>query len=188
MRFPEIQRLETSRLVLRKLTMQDVSAYYARLGSSAAVTKYMLFSPHTDISESVASIQKALRRYEEGCCYRWAIALQSDNSLIGIIELLRFDEQEETCSFAYMLGEVFWGRGYGTEALQAALNFAFSQMEVKSVIADHFSANPASGAAMRKAGMVHHCMIPAKYEKDGIHYDAEEYRITREQWFALTIS
>lgn len=188
MRFPEIQRLETSRLVLRKLTMEDVTAYYERLGSSAAVTRYMLFSPHTDISQSVASIQKALRRYAEGRCYRWGITLRDDDRIIGVIELLRFDEQEETCSFAYMLGEEFWGRGYGTEALRAALGFAFEQMQVKEVVADHFSCNSASGRAMGKAGMTYCRTLPSKYEKDGVSYDAEEYRITREQWLAPTIS
>lgn len=182
MRFPEIEQLQTNRLVLRKLTMEDVPSYYARIGSSEAVTKYMLFSAHRDIFESVASIQKALRRYEEGRCYRWGIALKSDNSLIGIIELLRFDEEAESCSFAYMLGEEYWGKGYGTEALRAAFDFAFHRMGIAEICADHMTENPASGAVMRKAGMTHQRTIPAKYEKNGIWYDAEEYRITRSQW------
>ena len=183
--FPEPETICTQRLVLRKVRSSDIPAYYARLGSSRAVTKYMLFDPHTDISQSVASIQKALDRYAAGHCYRWAIALQEDDSLIGIIELLRFNEQEESCSFAYMLGEEFWGRGYGTEALRAALGFAFEKMQVKQVTADHFSANPASGAAMRKAGMTHVGTLPGKYEKHGTLYDAEEYQIIREQWLSL---
>jgi len=182
MRFPEIEQLHTSRLVLRKLTMEDVSAYYERIGSSEAVTKYMLFSAHKDISESVASIRKALHRYEEGRCYRWGIALKSDDSLIGVIELLRFDEAAESCSFAYMLGEAFWGQGYGTEALMAAFGFAFDQMQVQEIRADHMSENPASGAVMRKAGMIRQGTVPAKYEKNGIFCDAEEYRITRSKW------
>lgn len=182
MRFPEIPQLHTARLVLRKLTMKDIPAYYARIGSSEAVTKYMLFSAHRDISASEASIQKALRRYEEGRCYRWGIALKEDDSLIGVIELLRFDEEAESCSFAYMLAEEFWGQGYGTEAVLAAFDFAFTQMQVKDIIADHFSCNGASGAVMRKAGMVWQRTLPGKYEKNGILYDAEEYQITRDQW------
>ncbi len=182
MLFPEIVPVYTQHLVLRKLTMEDVPMYYQRLGSSEAVTRYMLFDPHREISESVASIQKALIRYEAGRCYRWGITLREEDSLIGVIELLRFDEQEESCSFAYMLGEDFWGKGYGTEALRAALGFAFEQMQAREVVADHFAANPASGAAMRKAGMTYVGTVPGKYEKHGIRYDAQEYRITREEW------
>lgn len=180
--FPEMQELETPRLRLRKLTVNDVPLYYERLGSSAAVTKYMLWNPHQDISESVASIQKVLHRYEEGQCYRWGIALRDTNELIGIIDLLRFNEADNTCSFAYMLGEDYWGKGYGTEALKAALHFAFTQLQVDAVIADHMTANPASGAVMRKAGMKFLRIIPKKYEKHGRIIDAAEYRITKEEW------
>lgn len=174
--------LHTPRLHMRKLTMEDVPLYYARLGSSAEVTKYMLFPPHTDISQSIASVEKALRRYEEGNCYRYCIALQETDELIGVIEALRFDEAESSCSFAYMLGQDYWGQGYGTEALKAVLEFLFTRMEVSRVEADHMADNPASGAVMRKAGMVHCGVQPKKYEKCGILHDAVLYAITKEQW------
>ena len=180
--FPELTVLKTERLVLRKLTLKDVPAYYERLGSSETVTRYMLFQPHRDISESVASIQKVLQRYEAGKCSRWGIALKEDDSLIGMIELLRFNEETGCCSFAYMLAEAFWGQGYGTETLKAAFDFAFRQMEVHTIIADHMTDNPASGAAMRKAGMFYVNTIPGAYEKGGRRYDAAQYQITKEQW------
>lgn len=182
MLFPEIHELETPRLRLRKLTLEDVPMYYERLGSSTAVTKYMLWNPHQDISESIASLQKVLRRYEEGRCYRWGITLRDTDSLIGIIDLLRFEEETGTCSFAYMLGEAFWGLGYGTEAVKAVLRFAFEEMGAIAVIADHMTANPASGAVMRKAGMSFVQTLVNAYEKEGILHDADQYRITREEW------
>jgi ribosomal-protein-alanine N-acetyltransferase len=182
MRYAEFEELLTPRLRLRKLTMDDVQLYFTRIGSSAEVTKYMLFSPHRDISESVASVEKALRRYREGKCYRFCIALRETDELIGIIEPLRFEEQESSCSFAYMLAKDVWGRGYGTEALAAVLDFLFSRMEIRRVEADHMAENAASGAVMRKAGMVCTGREPAKYEKNGIFHDAVSYVITREQW------
>lgn len=182
MEFVEIREIHTERLVLRRLRMGDVGAYYERLGSSEAVTRYMLFNAHRDISESVASIEKALRRYEAGKCYRWGIALRSDDSIIGVIELLKFDEAANTCSFAYMLGADFWGHGYGTEALRAALGFAFSELKVDAVEADHFAENAASGAVMRKVGMNYLRTDAAKYEKNGVIHDAPVYRITAKEW------
>ena len=182
MRYPEFQELETERLLLRRIGMEDIQEYYERLFGDGDVCKYLLFDPHQDIGESLQSIEKTLERYETGRCYRWGIALKEDNSLIGVIELLRFDEETGSCSFAYMLGEDFWGKGYGTEALRASFVFAFTQMQVREIIADHFACNGASGAVMRKAGMTHRRTLPSKYEKNGILYDAEEYGITREQW------
>ena len=102
--------------------------------------------------------------------------------LIGIIDLLGFNETENACSFAYMLDEGFWGRGFGTEALTAVLNFAFEDMQMSAVEADHFAGNAASGAVMRKVGMQYCGTVPEKYEKNGIVYDAPQYRITAQEW------
>jgi len=186
--FPEITKIETPRLVLRKLRPQDVQTYYDRLGRSEAVRKYMLRQPHMDLAESEASIHTALRRYEEGRCYRWGVALRSDDSIIGVIELLRFDEKANSCSFAYMLAEEFWGQGYGTEVLTAALDFAFREMKVSAVEADHMAENSASGAVMRKAGMVWQRTESGKYEKNGVIHDAPVYRITAEEYTKTGIS
>lgn len=184
MKYVPFRELCTSRLRLRKLTAGDVNAYYTQLGSSTEVTRYMLFQPHLDISESVVSIEKALKRYETGRCYRFCIALRDTDELIGVIEPLRFDENTAACSFAYMLGKDFWGQGYGTEALTAVLDFLFRDMEMALVAADHMAENAASGAVMRKAGMVCTGLEPGKYEKNGTRYDAVTYAITREQWMA----
>ena len=182
MKFVPFKELHTPRLRLRKLTRTDIPLYFERIGSSEDVTKYMLFSPHGDISESVASIEKALRRYKEGNCYRFCIALGDTDELIGIVEPLRFDENANTCSFAYMLAREFWGQGYGTEALKAVLDFLFEEMETERVEADHMAENTASGAVMRKAGMICTGTDPGKYEKNGTRHDAICYCITRAQW------
>ena len=181
MRFPDFQELQTSRLHLRKIDMADLEDLYA-FASSEAVTRYMLFNPHKSLADSVASIEKCLARYAAGRNYRWGIALKESNRLIGMIDLLGFQEAEGSCSFAYMLGEDFWGRGYGTEALHAVFQFGFNQMELRRIEADHMAPNAASGGVMRKCGMEQTGMYPGKYEKNGITYDAVCYSITREQW------
>lgn len=174
--------LQTPHLVLRKLRMEDTQPFFVRLGGSKAVTEHMLWIPHKDVSESLASIQKVLRRYESGGCYRWAIALRETDTLIGMIDLLAFDPETDSCGFAYMLDQEFWGRGYGTEALTAVLSFAFTRLGIQTITADHFAENPASGAVMRKAGMRYVRRLPGKYEKNGVVHDALEYRITKEEW------
>lgn len=180
--FPELTELQTKDLILRKVRREDAPLYFERIGSREAVTRYMLFMPHRDISDSVESVENVLRRYETGTCYRWAIALKADNSIIGIIELLRFDEETDSCSFAYMIGDDFWGKGYGTQTLMAVLKFAFEKMKLSFVEVDHMAENAASGAVMRKAGMVYVRTDKEKYEKNGKVYDASVYRITKEMW------
>lgn len=182
MQFPAFQELLTPRLRLRKTRLTDAEQFFTRLGGSEAVTRYMLFQTHQEITESQASLAKWQARYAAGKCYHWGIALRETDELIGIVDLLRFDEDTNSCSFAYMLAQEFWNQGYGTEAVRAVFDFAFREMEVSYIEADHMKENGASGAVMRKCGMLYQRTEPEKYEKNGKRHNAVVYRINREDW------
>ena len=188
MKYVTFHPIETERLHLRKLQMEDVYEYYERLFGDGDVSRYMLFDPHQDISESLASLQRKLDRYEEDDYYCWGITRKEEDSLIGLVELLRFDELEGSCSFVYMLGCDYWNKGYGTEVLKAVFRFAFEELEMDRITADHMTKNGASGAVMQKAGMTHLGTEPGKYEKLGLSFDAEVYEIRRPKSLELTVN
>ena len=185
MKYATYEQLETEHLVLRKFCKEDVACYYSRIGSSSDVTRYMRWEPHISVEETEKSIEKIMRRHEEGGYYTWGITLKGDDSIIGRIDLLRFDENDSSCGFAYMLGKEFWGKGYATEALRAVFEFAFEKMEIKRIDADHMSENVGSGKVMQKSGMQYIGKTTAKYEKNGVWHDADEYVITYDTWKAF---
>lgn len=180
MKYVPFRTLETPRLILRDIRMEDIQEYYERLFSDGDVCRYLLFDPHQDIGESYEQIQGILQQYEEGKFYRWGITEKGDDSLIGIIGLVRIEEETSQCSFAYLLGCDYWNRGYGTEVLKEVIRFAFEELEMKRIVADHMAENPASGAVMRKAGMTHIGTEKGKYEKQCVLHDAEVYEIRNE--------
>ena len=182
MHYAKFEEMQTQHLTLRKFRDSDVMDFYNRVGGNSNVTKYMLWEPHQSIEDTRLSIEKVLHRYEVGNAYTWAIALKEDDSIIGRIDLLRFDEDAESCSFAYMISDTYWGLGFGTEALSAVLRFAFEKIEMQVVIADHMCENGASGVVMRKVGMTYVKTHKAKYEKAGNVFDADEYKITCDEW------
>ena len=186
MQYVEFKSLETERLILRDIRMEDIQEYYERLWGDGDVCRYLLHDPHQDIGESLAAIEDILQQYEKGNFYRWGITEKGEGSLIGIIGLVRIDEENSACSFAYMLGCDYWGKGYGTEAVKEVIRFAFEELGIQRIVADHMAENPASGAVMRKAGMVHTGTQRAKYEKAGRFYDAEVYEIRNETMKGMT--
>ena len=186
MQYVAFHNLETPRLILRDIRMEDVQEYYERLWGDGDVCRYLLHNPHQDIGESYEQIQDILQQYEAGKFYRWGITEKGDDSLIGIIGLVRIDEETSQCSFAYLLACDYWNRGYGTEALREVIRFAFEELELKRIVADHMAENPASGAVMRKAGMPHIGTEKGKYEKQCVLHDAEVYEIRNETAAALT--
>ena len=175
MNFAELRELQTDRLTLRRLSFDDLYDYYERLGSDGELSKYMLFEPHQDIGETLALIEEALVRYEEENFYRWGI--ENEDGLIGVAELLRFDEENDSCSFTCMLGRQWWGQGYAAEAVKEIFRFAAEALGVKKITADHMAPNAAAGAVMGKAGMTQVGIIPGKYEKHGQRHDAVVYEL-----------
>ena len=186
MKYVPFRTLETPRLILRDIRMEDIQEYYERLFSDGDVCRYLLFDPHQDIGESYEQIQGILQQYEEGKFYRWGITEKGDDSLIGIIGLVRIEEETSQCSFAYLLGCDYWNRGYGTEVLKEVIRFTFEELEIRRIVADHMAENPASGAVMRKAGMTHIGTEKGKYEKQCVLHDAQVYEIRNEAASSMT--
>ena len=171
-----MRELETARLNLRRIRFDDLYDYYEHIGSDGEVTRYLNIEPHQDISESIASIENILEGYEEGL-YCWAVALKDDDSLIGRIDLVDFEAEEESCSFVCILGKAWWNQGYAAEAMTAVLRFATEELGVRKIVADHMAPNAAAGAVMRRAGMVMVGEVAGKYEKQGQIYDAVCYEL-----------
>lgn len=52
MQYVAFHNLETPRLILRDIRMEDVQEYYERLWGDGDVCRYLLHNPHQDIGES----------------------------------------------------------------------------------------------------------------------------------------
>ena len=180
-----MKELETSRLVLRRLSFEDLYDYYERLLSDGAVSKYMCFEPHQDIGESLQQIEQTLARYEEDDCFRWAIECREDG-FVGTVELSDVDLEAKSCAVTILLAKQWWNRGYATEALTEILRFATEELGMQKITGCHMAANAAAGRVMAKAGMTFEGILPGKYEKHGQLQDACLYELDRSRGEPLT--
>lgn len=71
--------LETERLILRPITLDDAQACFS-WNSDERVTKYMSYPTLTDISQTIEWIQSTLVDEKE---YNWAFVLKEENKVIG---------------------------------------------------------------------------------------------------------
>lgn len=149
----KFKSLATERLNLRRLYLKDTKQYFRVIGSSEQVSKYTLWEPHKNVVETEILMREWVSQYSDNNFYKWAIVLKNTDELIGIIQLLRFDVQNNSCEVAYLLGENYWNRGYMTEALKEVIKFSFNELELSLINADHYSENVASGKVLLKSGM-----------------------------------
>jgi RimJ/RimL family protein N-acetyltransferase len=87
---------------------------------------------------------------------RTDVAFAIEHRAFGLIGMIGFDEKEpRRTEIGYWLGRPFWGRGYATEAVKAALGWARADWGKNVVWAGHFADNRASGAVLCKAGFLY---------------------------------
>ncbi len=145
--------LETERLILRKLTVEDAEALYC-IYHEPDVMKYFTHGPPESIEAERAGIQRHLLHYERHGFGLWAAALLESGELIGRCGLLaqQVDDVAEI-ELAYLLSPRFWGRGLASEAARAIRDLAFSTLGCSRLISLIHPANLASKRVAHSVGM-----------------------------------
>jgi len=173
--------LETERLLLRPLELSDAPDI-RRLAGDRAIADTTLNIPHPYedgmAEEWIAADQPKI---QAGELANAAITLKGSGELIGVIGLTivpRFERAE----LGYWIGRPFWGRGYGTEAALAMLDYGFTDLSLNRIHAAHLTRNPASGRIMQKIGMIHEGRAPQHAKRWDRFEDLEFYGILKEQW------
>lgn len=146
--------IETNRLLLRKVRKDEAQTIFNHWLSDDRVMDNLIKGAHESVSETIRRVNEVVDSYESiEFCY-WGIELKTTGQLIGSIDLFNFDSMTENCEVGYTIGYQWWNCGYGTEALQAIIDFGFRSMNVHKISAAHNLDNPASGIIMKKNGMV----------------------------------
>ena len=96
----------------------------------------------------------------------WAIDVGGE-AVGGIGIELHKDVERVSAEIGYWLGEAFWGRGIGTEALVAVTAEAFKRFEITRLYAVPFADHVASVRVLEKAGYVREGLLRQSAIKDG---------------------
>jgi ribosomal-protein-alanine N-acetyltransferase len=115
--------IETDRLILRRFTKDDISFAYRNWTSDEAVTRYLRWPTHEDMSITERVLNKWIAAYETLAYYQWAIELKSICEPIGTISVVDMNEKLEIVHIGYCIGSKWWHQGITSEAFSAIITF-----------------------------------------------------------------
>ena len=146
--------LETDRLTLRSMTMDDTADLAEWLADPALYT-YWGRPPHRNelhprerfIDARPHVIRKPSLDFE------WGMVLKSNGKVIGEICVLNI-ENNRMAKVAYRLSKEYWGQGLATEALRAAVQFCFERTELQRLWASADALNIGSCRVLEKCGFL----------------------------------
>ena len=153
--------METERILLWPWREEDAEALY-RHASDPEVGPRAGWSPHKSVVES-RNIIRTLFAND----HTWAIVQKESMEPIGCICYYTPDESNigifpNDAEVGYWVARPYWNRGIATEALQLLIDYCFRQRGFRTLWADYFPDNQASGRVMQKCGFkdtgqLNHC-------------------------------
>ncbi|MFC6324178.1 GNAT family N-acetyltransferase [Companilactobacillus baiquanensis] len=145
--------LETKRLILRRLTIEDSEDMFNNWASDYKVTKYLSWRTYKSVETAKDFLIQKEKDYLSPSTYDWGIVIKDTNELIGTISVVNIEEKTYTMEIGYCIGSKWWGNGYTPEALERIIEFLFEMTDVNRIEAKHDDNNHNSGRVMTKCHM-----------------------------------
>jgi RimJ/RimL family protein N-acetyltransferase len=188
----------TRRLTLRQFTAADADDLLT-LDADPRVMRFL--EPTT---KSLAQIEsEVLPRFLAGYDRHpgfgfWAAHVRSDDSFIGWFGLRPVTPtaaamvdwpdappgDHAVVSLGYRLRASAWGRGYATEGARALVGRAFTELDVRQIVATTMAVNTASRRVLDKAGLKYARTVYLDWldPLPGNEHGDVEYRLDRNDW------
>ena len=159
-------RLETERLLLRPLSMDDLDTF-APVYADPEVMRYLGVGKTFSREETERSLTRMVRNFALDGFGQLAVVRTEDGVLMGRCGFLVWDaatltttteaeaEAPTELEVGYALASPYWGRGYATEAATAVRDHAFGPMGRERLIAFIRPDNVRSRRVAEKLGMRH---------------------------------
>lgn len=183
--FDEVPAFETERLVLRRITADDLSDWMAVWHSPGVLNWLIDFEglPQEEMGREI--IEWAERIFVEKSGIRWAIALKPNLQMIGSCGFHLFDRRHQRVEIGYELHSAYWRRGIMTEAVRAVLAFCFNTLGVHRVEADVVEGNVASAALLKKAGFTLEGIWRDRVYKRGAYQSLWQFGCLKPEYHAV---
>ena len=119
-----LERIETNRLVLRKIKRSDTPYVFSNWANDAEVTKYMTWLPHESVKITEIIMDKWMKDYENPLTQRYVITIKGNDEPIGMIDVV--DYINDNPEIGYCLSRKHWNKGYMSEACKAFIDYLIS--------------------------------------------------------------
>lgn len=168
--------LETERLLLRRVTTDDVNEVF-ELRSNPETMKYIprpLVKNNEEALEHIAMIEEKI---VANLGINWGITLKDNPRLLGIIGYYRMQPENHRSEIGYILLPEFHGKGIITEAVNTLIKYGFNDLKLHSIEAVIDPENYASEKVLQKCGFVKEAHLKECGFYDGKFIDSVIYSL-----------
>lgn len=175
--------LESENLMFSKIEEVHVQNLFS-IYDNVRVFEYCGIIPKHNIKTVQKMIGHFDRDYSKKSRIKWGIFPKSlENTLVGIIEAMDFNQKINMVSIGYYLAEEYWGKGIATESVSTVIPFLFKKVNVNRIQAEVMPANEASKNVLLKNNFMKEGLVrQASYWSGKGVVDLEIYSILKNEY------
>ena len=166
MHFSSLPLLEHELVVLRPMTDADIEPWFKYLSQPEV---YEHTSWNVQQSEELSHYAWRQENSTPSSLLRFAVALRANNELVGTAGFHTVSPQNETAELAYDIAPPYWGKGIGSAACSALVNWAHSAASIVRVQATVLESNARSVAVLERCGFQREGLLQSYRKVRGKH-------------------
>ena len=172
--------IKTSRLALTPMNINDIDAIFL------LETRYESYKYESDNAPTFDKVEKYcikvidnMQALPNDGGIRWIV--RKNDVMIGEIRL--WCEYDKTCDWeiGYGLFKEYWGQGYASEAVKAAIKHGFEFFNIHRIAAYLNADNDRSAALCERVGMIKEGCLRENRMVNGIYHDTLCYSILKRE-------
>jgi ribosomal-protein-alanine N-acetyltransferase len=176
--FHSFPKLQTQRLLFRKLKLEDKEAIF-EIRSNAETMKYIPRPVAKTMADAIEHIENVFNRIKEKSGISWAIEEKKSKQLIGTMGFWRIEKENYRGEIGYILNPKWHNKGIMHEALSVAIPFAFEQLQLHSIEAVIDPENIASAKLLEKNNFRREGLFKENCFYEGKFLDSAVYSLVK---------
>ncbi|HLO34172.1 MAG TPA: GNAT family protein [Anaerolineales bacterium] len=163
---------------------EEMSKAFARWNLNSEYQRLLNSSPHR-----MQSAKRTVKWMEEEVSqmapmiYFFSIRTLAEDKLLGELTLDVVSWSGREAFVGLGIGETeYWSKGYGTDAINILLRFAFTEINLRRISLTVFEYNPRAIRSYEKAGFRHEGHLRNLLNREGRRWNEFSMGILREEW------
>lgn len=169
--------LESKRMILRPLSLNDANHIFKSWTSDSEVAKFMIWDIHKSVYDTIEWL-KIEEQNIDSEHYVWGFVLKKTGKLIGSGGI-NFKKELGCYELGYNIMKKYWGKGLTTEAGKVILDFAIRILGEKKFFCRHADDNIGSKNVMTKLGFEYYA------DSSYTSFSGEKYFLSKDYYLNI---
>ena len=172
--------LQGERVVLRPIQSGDRERLYELVET---IEMRALSGSSPPVPLSLEEIEARDKRWieERHADSAW-FAIEVEAELIGMCGLQEIDHYQQRADVGIRIGQPFWRRGYGQDAVRTLVDYGFRSLNLAKISLQVLADDERAVGAYLKAGFVEEGRLRAHSWYDGARHDELVMSVLRDDW------